>query len=148
MNTRAVFGAHGDFAKAIGYGDQIPDPQYRAIAIKSSAGFYVQYLKLKQAPFPTADIARVCGKEAGDMRATCLNGLLDGIMEFGAPGEQYKEGAAFCGDQALGALAKECFAHLATAVQTFYPKGQLTALCALTPKGLQPDACFAARPGL
>lgn len=142
MNTLATFMAKKDLSKAIGYTEEIVDTKYRGIAVKGTAGFYVQILKSAKKKVTPKETSDVCGALGAPFRDECVKGLVDGMMEFGEPGEQYREILILCEDEDLSSgLRPACFGRLVFLSGLFYTKEQVRAVCRNIPEEYQDATC-------
>lgn len=133
MNTQAAELAHGDLEAILAYTSTIRDTSLRAIALREAVAYYVQILKREQKNVSDADMTS-CVLSSATLSDTCIRGIVGGIYEFGAPGQQHTEALRAC---AAGTLSDEqratCFFEVFTLARYYFAGDVAAQVCNDTP---------------
>lgn len=135
MNTLAVYLGQDDLAKAVAFTRTIRADDYRTIAVKAVATFYIQAAKTAHVPISASNIRNACrGQDSG----VCLLGVISGILEFGEPHREYAEGLLLCGDtSAPGTFRQTCYRALIQLSGVHYSASQTQEICNAIPSEYQ-----------
>lgn len=141
MNTEAAARGDNNLAAIVGYTNTIQSPEYRLVALREAVSLYVQVVKSKERAL-TLDDARVCELPTGTLRDACMSGLVGGIMEFGSPGQQYKEALQFCETGGLSLdLRPGCFSAIQANSKEYYTGEVMQHICTRIPQEYRDSVC-------
>src|SRR3989344_1123656 len=141
MNTEAAARGNNNLADIVGYTNAIQDSDYRSVALKEAVSFYVQVVK-SQKKLLTLEDARVCELPADALKNSCVGGLIGGIMEFGSPGQQYKEALEFCeADGFPSDLKRYCFSAVQANSKEYFTATVVRQICARVPQEYRNSVC-------
>ena len=125
----------------MGYTNTIQNPEYRSVALQEAVSFYVQVVK-SQKKLLTLEDARVCELPADTLKNNCMGGLVGGIMEFGSPGQQYKEALEFCeADGFPSGLRQYCFSAVQANSKEYFTANVVRQICARVPQEYRNSVC-------
>lgn len=141
MNTQAAVLAHDDLRAIVGFTNTITVSDYRASALRSALSYYIQTLKFKQKSLLPAE-AQVCDLPSEELKESCVSGFVDGIMEFGLPGQQYKEILQLCASEAFPRDFRHfCFLSLQANAEQYYTEDVIQRICADVPPKYRNAQC-------
>ena len=141
MNTEAAARGNNNLAAIVGYTNAIQDSDYRSVALQEAVSFYVQVVK-SQKKLLTLEDARVCELPADALKNSCVGGLIGGIMEFGSPGQQYKEALEFCeADGFPSDLKRYCFSAVQANSKEYFTATVVRQICARVPQEYRNSVC-------
>ncbi len=141
MNTQAAALGHNNLNEIVAFGNTIQNLRYRAVAIHEAVSFYIQILKREQKTFPPEQMS-VCALTTSELQESCVSGIVGGIMEFGSPGQQYKEILQLCSASTLPeSMRPQCFGALLQSAQYYYTPGVLRTVCSSVPSIYRSAAC-------
>jgi hypothetical protein len=84
---------------------------------------------------PIAQTAAQCYSVPAYLQGPCIQGYVDGILEFSTPGQEYKAALAFCESSGIQSADKTaCFKEIAVSVKTLYDPVMYKTACAAFPK--------------
>ena len=142
MNYPASRIARNDLLQALALTSTITDTNYRSIAIRGIADFYVKVNPNGPAHLSASDMLS-CGTLGPTFEDDCVNGLVDGIWEFGPPGTQYQEATATCGADTLPAdIATACFDREQSSYWNLYTPNIAAVMCTGIPERFKIAPCL------
>ena len=129
-NGLAFFVAHNNFARALSFTTLIAEPAYRAIAVQALAGVVYS----QQTYVSMSDAVAACKKISGSYQESCIRGLVNGIMEYGTPGSEYKDALSFCASAGLSGPYKNiCMNQIVVLAVGIYSPAQQGLVCKSVP---------------
>ena len=141
MNTEAAARGNNNLAAIVGFTNAIQNPGYRSTALQEAVSFYVQVVKNEQ-KLLTIEDARVCELPTDELKHSCVSGLIGGIMEFGSPGQQYKEALQFCEAEGFPLdLRQHCFSAVQANSKEYFTANVMRQICARVPREYQNAVC-------
>ena len=141
MNTETAARGNNNLAAIVGYTNTIQSLEYRIVALREAVSLYVQVAKNEQKSL-TLEHARVCELPTEALREGCMSGLVGGIMEFGSPGQQYKEALQFCGmDGFPPGLREHCFSAIQANSKEYYTGEVMQYICTRIPQEYRDSVC-------
>ncbi len=141
MNTEAAARGDNNLAAIVKYTDTIQSLEYRLVALREAVSLYVQAAKSEQKQLTLED-ARVCELPTTSLQDGCMSGLVGGIMEFGSPGQQYKEAFQFCEtDGLLMDLRGQCFSAIQANSKEYFSADVMRNICARVPQEYRDSVC-------
>lgn len=139
MNTEAAARGNNNLAAIVGYTNTIQNLDYRIVALREAVSLYVQVAKNEQKSL-TLEHARVCELPTEALQEGCMSGLVGGIMEFGSPGQQYKEALQFCGmDGFPPDLRQHCFSSIQANSKEYFTDTVMEYICTRVPEEYRDD---------
>jgi hypothetical protein len=134
MNTQAAALGRNDLSKIIAFTRTIRDREYRAAALKEASSYYIQTLKQRDRDLSASDI-ETCAKEDAYEAGICIDGLIGGVYEFGAPNAQYEEALAACAAADVSStFGARCYSHVLAMSHFFYDESVQRTVCSHVPE--------------
>jgi hypothetical protein len=127
MNSR-VIGLYGEDLNAVlSYAMKVPSSSDRLVAVENLPPAYlVSFPSIG----PTLQLAKSCRLTDPVMSRGCMEGLVGGFIERGAPGSEYSEAVQLCQLAGLHAIERDsCFSSLFSSVHYLYPAAVAEAVC-------------------
>ncbi len=141
MNTEAAARGNNNLAAMVGYTNVIQDSGYRLTALQEAVSFYVQVVKNAQ-KLLTVEDARVCELPTDELKNSCVSGLVGGVMEFGSPGQQYKEALQFCEAEGFPSeLRRYCFSAIQANSKEYFTADVIRQICTRVPREYRNAVC-------
>lgn len=140
MNTLAMYMAGNDFGSAFDFALAVEDESYRSIAVRYISTMVLSRkntdvaLPLEEMNERLSDEATICLSLPAFAKNDCLQGLIEGIWEFGPPGRQWEFMLTMCALPALQNMGDLCYGHLVRVSSFFFPPETMTAICARLPE--------------
>ncbi|MEX0877510.1 MAG: hypothetical protein WDZ40_01445 [Candidatus Spechtbacterales bacterium] len=126
MNSLLLWISDNDFKKALSYTKNIQDNKQLAVAVKYLAAIAMLY-KDKNEPL---EVVRECDTFSPELASTCIEGVVDGILEHGTPGLEAEEGIEFCESvKGLRNIQTMCFESLFRIVHGLYSAEKANHVC-------------------
>lgn len=146
MNSLAVTMGHNDLLASLSFTRNITDMHYRSIAVQNVADYYVKMNKNGPANLPATDTL-LCATLGPVFQNDCIDGLMDGVWEFGPPGNGYDEAIAICNADILPTdIASACFDRIQSTARDFYSPATIPEICALIPDRFKTAPCLSPTP--
>lgn len=103
---------------------------YAALVIRSMAG-YEAYRSVNNWGVVREDI-KTCKSLSATLKEECIRGLIEGITDFGVPGEEEKGVKLLCDDSQFSQEEKDfCFDHALSYFEIYFGKEREERLCSL-----------------
>ena len=128
MNSVVLWAADNNFSEASKKYLVIPDSEYIPKSIEYLAGLYA-VTHMDDSAFPS--ILRECRALPALYQLPCVRGFVQGLLEHGNPGIEYKKALDFCRLPALADTEREaCLDAALGDVETWYSKERARSICA------------------
>jgi plastocyanin len=128
MNSVILWAADNDFSEASVKFLAIPDSSHIPKSIEYLASLYA-VSHMDDESFPK--VLGECRKLPDDYRGPCVRGFVQGLLEHGNPGIEYKKALSFCRISELTAVERDaCLTAALGSVETWYSKDLARSICA------------------
>jgi hypothetical protein len=120
-----------NFAPSAAYLLRIPKQSYRENSMVSLASLYTQVVDANSPSFFEA-LTTACHAVSSDLYPSCMQGMVDGLLYFGAePGKEYERATQFCeSGEVDGQFRRNCIIDMLESAQTMYSQDVYTRVCA------------------
>ncbi len=126
--SREFGGLDFDFEPAARFVNSINDPVGEPAAASSMAS---EYTRVHRSEFSAEKMAANCDLFEGPAKESCVVGVTLALMNWGLPGEEYKEVISFCESEFLSPGEEEvCFGYFLPRLITLYPEEKSKEICA------------------
>ena len=121
-----------DFFEAMDFVTSIGDPEGEEIgAFVLASDFTRQHID----SFETLGMGEKCASLEPVMRTWCFKGVVEALMSWSRPGEEYEPILAFCGREGIDNGDKsDCFDYFLPRVGTLYSEEKTKDVCSLVPE--------------
>lgn len=117
-----------DLATSLPYVEHLKDAQYTGPAVETLASDSIRYVIA--APNGVEKNLEVCKGKPSQIRRSCVEGIINGMMEFGIPEKAHVAALAFCMRNDLLPTEKElCYRSTLTYVRNRYSAQQADVIC-------------------
>lgn len=129
MDTLVAFITESDFTKGIAYARKV-ESEYRFDAIRQVASIIFLRYRDKGEDEIAQTISVGCGSIPEQERVACIDGIIDGTIEHGTPGEQHLQALSICRIIASTGIPNEsCFERIALNLQSRFTGEEKIRLC-------------------
>ena len=127
--------ARGDFSKALGYIRNV-EPAYRLYTVRYIAIYSVPQVSSGN----PVDLFDACRKLGTAYESTCVIGLTQGSLAYGAPGKRYQRAIDFCRQVSLTVSERKLCVHTIVFSDTS-SDAERNAVCRVLPKDMRTEDC-------
>ncbi len=128
MNTRAMYLANSKLSEAIKFIFAIKNSVYSTSALEQLVASAISHKVGKNENYSLE--IKDCQSLSGDLRNSCFDGLIGGILEFGRPGEEYLEALDLCKNAGLHESDKKnCYNRLISTSKILYSVTEAKKIC-------------------
>ena len=124
MNSAIYWYSGNNFSEAMHYVEGIEDRDEAISAIKYLSGLASIYEGQN-----TADIIDNCRLIQEHLRLPCIEGFVQGFLEHGTPGREYKDALDFCRSDLLSQEEKDACFRYALNLGGWYPREKVEEIC-------------------
>jgi hypothetical protein len=126
------FDTGGNFAEAAMQLDAIQDHSDAEVAVSNYTDYLVGYSTSSVASL--AQDAAACYRLATYLQTPCIQGYVDGLLEFATPGQEYEAGLTFCESTSVRTADKTmCFSEVAQDSISLYSPTTYSSVCKAFP---------------
>ncbi|MCH7883378.1 hypothetical protein IIA95_03105 [Patescibacteria group bacterium] len=127
MMTALLWFAEYDLLKSIHLAKKHVEKDYLPISIQALADNNTRYI-INNPDFE--NIIYTCQALGENLRASCIQGLANGLMQFGEPENEYVKALTFCGNAMLTEEEKQtCFKRVLDYSQQLYSRKKYSKIC-------------------
>lgn len=128
MNSVVLWAADNNFLEASREFLAIPDGAYTKKSIEYLAGLYA-VTHMDETLFPA--VLMECRKLPGEYHVSCVKGFVQGLLEHGSPGIEYRKALSFCRLPGLHSEERDgCLDSALGDAETWYSKKRAGEICA------------------
>jgi hypothetical protein len=136
MNTFVYNISGGSFSKAVSFVEKIKNKNFAKVAMLGVATVQGDVRSLNVQEYPQAVL--VCRDVKEALKTYCLENYLAGVVEGGAPGQEYENATVFCNTKSMNQREKDdCYHRLSSSLSIWYPKDKSLTVCANLPMEYQ-----------